>query len=539
MRVTLRASVPFLLLLACGGGSKDGTTTPGGGAGEGDQGGEGGGDGGAQALPEIPSSPAAMPATVLATFSIGNPKAQLADLSAYADAINPGMGAMIGANFLPSVSGIVGAPGLDGYDLSRPMHVLILDPKKGGGDILLVIAVADEQKLVGSVAGGALVQVHDGFAAIGRGPALVSASAYALSNLAKTQPPAHPLAVFHMNKIMDAYGTEVDRQLRDSMGSSKSPAEMKAADGMVKALKSVERIEAALQANAQTATATFSVFPAAGSGLAAWGTMQKPSDYTVAQRLPKAGWLMVAAGRIDLGPMAAFWSDLAAADGKELGQLFAAFGSEMAVGLWVKDRAVRVAGLVALKPGAEKTLATFLADYVGRMVKAPKKMDSMEVTAKLNGYRTGGAALHEITIKPGKDADPQMVKEVQATFGKGGIKSYFGVAGSWMVFALDKDKAARGLAAKSVTGAKAAKPKVSLDKVFADAVADSKSKNESGIMAFDLSQAARDPKQAKGAVVTVGLGFDGPVMRTRVTIPPATGKFIVGQMMGGAMAPGP
>jgi hypothetical protein len=542
MRASQRV-LAFLLLLvvaSCGGGNKGGSTSPGGGEGDGGDGAGGGGAAnGPQALPEIPAQPAAMPASVLASFSIGDPKGQLAELSAYVDAMQPGMGAMIGANFLPSLAGMVGAPGLDGYDLSKPLHIIILDPKKGGGEVLLVMAVADQQKLVGSVGGDAMVQVHDGFAAIGKGPSLVAASPYALSNLAKSQVPAHPVAVFHMNKIMDSYGNEVRQQLSGSMGASKTPAEQKAAEAMVKALSSVERIEGALQANAQTATVSFAVVPMANSVLAQWGTMQKPSDFSVAGRLPNAPWLMVGAGHIEMGPMASFWGDIAAAQGNAaVGQLFASFGQDMAIALWVKEKAVRVAGLAAVKAGADKTISTFLTDYATRMAKDPKAMDSMEVTAKPNAYKTGGATLHEITVKPGKATDAASAKEFNDTFGKGGIKSYFGVAGSWMVFALDKATAAKGLAAKVVTGAKAKAPKSALAKTFADAIADSKQRKESGVIAFDLSQVAKDPKQAKGAHVTLGLGFEGPVLHARMTIPPATGRFMM-QQMGGGMAPMP
>ncbi|HEU5055269.1 MAG TPA: hypothetical protein VFU21_02035 [Kofleriaceae bacterium] len=542
MRVSQRVLAILLLLVvaSCGGGKKGDTTTPGGDEGAGGDGAGGGaGAGGAQALPEIPSKPAAQPAAVLATLSIGDPKGQLGELSAYVDAMQPGMGAMVGANFLPSLAGMVGAPGLDGYDLSKPLHILILDPKKGGGEVLLVMAVADQQKLAGSVGGDAMVQMHDGFAAIGKGPALVAASPYALSNLAKSQTPAHPTAVFHMNKIMDSYGNEVRQQLAGSMGASKTPAEQKAAEAMVKALSSVERIEGALQASAQTATLSFAVVPMANSTLAQWGTMQKPSDFSVAGRLPKADWLVVGAGNIELGPMASFWADIAAAQGNAaVGQVFASFGQEMAIAIWVKDKAVRIAGLAAIKAGADKALATFFTDYATRMAKDPKAMDSMEVTAKANAYKTGGASLHEITVKPGKNTDPASAKEFTATFGKGGIKSYFGMAGNWAVFALDKATAAKGLAAKVVSGAKAKTPKSSLGKIFNDAIADSKQRKESGVIAIDLAQAAKDPKQGKGAQVTLGLGWEGPVLRARMTIPPATGRFMM-QQMGGGMAPMP
>jgi len=58
-------------------------------------------------------------------------------------------------------------------------------------------------------------------------------------------------------------------------------------------------------------------------------------------------------------------------------------------------------------------------------------------------------------------------------------------------------------------------------------------------MVFDLSALAPDPTQAKGAEVTLGLGFEGPVMRTRLTVPPATMRFFVQQQMRGGQQPPP
>src|SRR5262245_40800110 len=94
MRVTQRVLATLLLVAtSCGGGQKNGTSSPGGGEGGAPDGAGGGAAaGGQQALPEIPNKPAPQPASVLATFSIGDPKGQLAELAAYVDAMQPGMG---------------------------------------------------------------------------------------------------------------------------------------------------------------------------------------------------------------------------------------------------------------------------------------------------------------------------------------------------------------------------------------------------------------------------------------------------------------
>jgi hypothetical protein len=539
MRPNLRVSLSLFALLlaaACGGGKKD-TDKPGMGDGEGAPpaaAAEG------DALPSIPSSPAPLPAAVLGSVSVGDPQGQLAGFGTFADAVQPGFGAMLApAQMLQGVAAIVGAPGLDGADLTKPLHLLLLDPQKGGGQALLIVSVADKQKMAGTVGGGAVMQEHQGYAAIGSGAALQAASAYALSNLARTSPPKHPHAVIYMNRIMESYGPQLDATLRQSMGQNPAAAEKMAAETMVKMLGSIERIEADLDASAQVANATFSVFPSKGSALASWSALQKPSDYTVAARLPAGSWLMVAAGRIDLGAMKGFWSDLAAAHGKpELAEWVGALGQESAFALLAKeDRTIRMAGLVAVADNAKA--GQLVKDYVTKMAASPHAMDSMQVKAKANAFKTGGASLHGITVQPGPQASPEEKKQFEKAFGKAGIKSYFGVASSWMVFSVDKDKGAKALAGKLVQNAKAKTPKSALAQTFEKALADSRTRNESGVMMFDLSAVAPDPAQAQGAEITVGFGFDGPVMRSRFSVPPATFRFFVQQQMRGAGAPPP
>lgn len=537
MRPNLRESVLaslFLVAAACGGGKKD-AEKPEGKAPVAEAPGPA-----EQALPQIPSAPAPVPGTVLATLSVGDPQGQLTSMASYADAVQPGFGAMMApAQLIQGAASVVGAPGLDGADLSKPMHLLLLDPQKGGGQSLLVVAVADEKKMAGTVGGGATLQIHGGYAAIGSGAALQTASAYALSNLAKTTPPKNPHATIYVNRIMESYGPQLDAQLRMSMGQNPKAAEKKMAEGLVAVLSSVERIEGDLEASGQVATASFAVHPVKGSALAKWSATQKPSDYSVASRLPAGSWLMVAAGRIDYGPLTGFMSDMATAQGKpEMAQWMGVFGQEVALALLAKeDKTVRVAGLVAVSDA--KKLGGLIAEYVKKMAAQPTPMNSMEVTAKANAYKTGGASLHGITIKPSAQAPDEEKKEFEKVYGKAGIKSYFGVAGDWMVFALDKDKPAKGLAAKLVQGSKSKQPKSSLAQSFEKALAESKTRNESGLMVFDLSAVAPDPSTAKGAEVAVGLGFEGPVMRSRITIPPATLRFFVQQRMGGGQSAQP
>jgi hypothetical protein len=261
------------------------------------------------------------------------------------------------------------------------------------------------------------------------------------------------------------------------------------------------------------ATASFAVFPQKGSALAEWAGLQKPSDYTVASRLPAGDWLMVTAARIDYGPMRGFLTDIAAAKGKpELAEWIGVFGQDGAFALFAQsDRTVRAAGLIAVTDA--KKLGQLVTAYVKKMAAQPTAMDSMEVTAKANAHRTGGASLHAITVKPGAQSSPEEKKEFEKAFGKAGMKSYFGLAGDWLVVSLGKDPASKGMATKLVQSSKAKQPKSTLSETFEKALAESKSRNESGVMAFDLSVLAHEPAKAKGAEVTFGLGFEGSVIR--------------------------
>jgi hypothetical protein len=323
------------------------------------------------------------------------------------------------------------------------------------------------------------------------------------------------------------------------MGANPTEADKKAAEGLIKVFGSIERLEGDLEASAQMASASLAVFPVQGSVLAQWNGLQKPSDYTVASRLPAGSWLMVSAGHFDLGPLQGFLGQLATAKGyPEVAAWLSLLGQESAVALLAKqDKTLRMAGLVAVTDG--KKLAQLAADYAKKTAAKPPAMDSMDMSAKANAYRTGGSSLHAITLKPGAKMSADDKKEFEKIYGKGGLKTYFGVAGDWLIFSLDKDQGARSLAAKLVQGSKSKQPKSGLAQSFEKAVADSKARSESGVMVFDLGALAPDPSKVQSAQLALGIGFEGPVMRSRLTLPPDTLRFLVQQQMRGGQQPPP
>ncbi len=97
-------------------------------------------------LPTIPASPQPAPADLLATASIGDPIAVVTALVAYADAVQPGIGAMVTP---ASLIQMATAQGLDlaGVDLTRPAQAFLLDPGAHPDPVVVVVAVADERAL--------------------------------------------------------------------------------------------------------------------------------------------------------------------------------------------------------------------------------------------------------------------------------------------------------------------------------------------------------------------------------------------------------
>lgn len=508
-------ALALVALAACGGGSKNDSTTPGGGG----EGGGGGGDplvtapGDDAPLPAIPDAPAAEPDSVLAVISLGEPQAQLTEMAGFADAVQPGVGAMVNiGQFMPMLAGAVGAPGLDGYALDRPMWVVAIDPKVSGGAAMLVFAVGDEAKLKDSVSGAADVMQAGGFAAVGPRGALRVAGPWALSNLVKVAPRKELAMVIHLRRITASYGAEMEQTLRASMGASQRPEELKIAEGMFSMLKQIDRIEGTLTASAAGGmTAAGWVVPTAKSKLAAFAAMQQPTDYAFARRLGSA-WPLLIAARLDFGPFKDFFMQTATAAGgpaAEVGKVFDLIGLEHAVGLSpMGGQSANLAALIAVTD--PKLVAGMLDGIMAGLAKAgPQPWDSMVATVKAGALKASGGALHEIGIAPGKDAGADAAKAHEALWGKAGMKIYLGVVGGYLTASLEKNGKA---AATKLAGATAGKPSGKLGKAAEAALAGSIERKESALMLFDFptfmarSQGKPEPKAAT-APIEIGLGF--------------------------------
>jgi hypothetical protein len=296
-------ALALVALAACGGGSKNDATVPLAAA----EAQPSVAVGDTAPLPTIPDSPAAEPAAVLATLSLGDPVGQLTAVSGFVDGVQPGMGAMVNINgLLPMLAGAVGAPGIDGVATDKPMWIVALDAKKSGGSAVLVFAVGDEAKLKGSVSGSAELIIHKGYAAVGTRTSLQIAAPWALSSLTARPPRKELTLLVQVQRFMVGYGAEIEQGLKAGMGQGQ---------GTLSAMRQIERFEASLLPSPTSMSVQASIQPIASSKLAQFAAAQQPTDYAFAGRLGKGPWPVLAAGRIDLTPMRQFFVAIATQSG--------------------------------------------------------------------------------------------------------------------------------------------------------------------------------------------------------------------------------
>jgi hypothetical protein len=521
------SALALVALAACGGGQKndDTTTTR---AGAGATGAAGAMPGDTAPLPAVPDQPVPEPSSVLAVFSLGDPAGQFGQIGKFADAVQPGAGAMATpANLMPPLAAAVGAPGLDGYATDRPLWVVGLDPSVAGASVVLVVAVGDEARLKGSVGGSAELLVHGAYAAIGTRAALRAVGPWALSSLVTKAPPPELSVVVHLARFMKGQGArQMEAAMRSGAASGGRREGRQAVEGMISVLHQVDRLEGSIVADASGLTVNGWVVPIAQSGLAAFAAAQQPTDYGFVARLPGDWPSMLYAGRLDLGPFKSFFVQFAAGQGgaaAQIAQIFDLLGTEQAVGVAIRDGSPRMAAMIALTDGKQ---AAGLVDAAAKILAkaGPLALDSMAATVKPGALKVAGGALHEISFAPAPQATAEE-KQAYAKMWPKGMKVHAGVVGGALIAAIDRDPAAVKALAKN-TGPKPPKPKYG--KHVSSAIAVSTDRRESALVLVDVAMwglihksadpTAAAPKSDRPPVA-VGLGFDGGRVSGRIYLP--------------------
>lgn len=457
------------------------------------------------ALPQIPSTPASVPANLMAEIVLSNPNAQLTKVGLLFDAVQPGMGAFVTpTTFLQMLSGVAGATGMDGVDLEGPVYVVVLDTE----EIVVVVTMASEAELRTSLEGSrAEVLTHQGFAAIGTANALTSAAPYALSNLITQPKPAQPTLNLHIAKIMKGSQREM---IRSQLGQAmrRAGAAPAVSETFVGILDNVGVLRTSLDASPTAATLHMDA-NVLGGPLQTFLGKQRPADFSMLDRMGTGPWGLAGGGRVDISVFAPLLVALGEAEANPILTQIAAqlstLNGEMGFGLNLPDKPEFVMGVQLQDAKGIAQVVDTLMSLVSK--KKNQEIDGMKAKIKLRSIKTRAGSLHELRAKPTS-------KEQIAMYGKKNVSGFFGVAVDSLIatFGVNAKKHAKTLSAASgkIAGS---------GTKLAAAIALSKSARESFLFSADVTSlnGQRPPKDVD--LLILGVGFDESAIRARLVMP--------------------
>jgi hypothetical protein len=343
------------------------------------------------------STALAAPLPVLGDAVIPNAGKLIGDATAYANAVAPGSGQMLGQ----------GRQMLDGagVDAASPIWIVVFDPKVTK-DPLLVVFKEKDAKLVDSTVQGAGLALKrvGGLVVAAKKPLLDQVPDAMVKELTARPVPAKPFARVYLPKVYDAFKKDIEKAEKDMAGGPMGEAfsgGMKMVWGFFKETK---ELTAELDVSAAQANLFVVMTGKPGSTLAKLGAGAKGSEFRLAQ--PIAGMPIVGAGTLDLSAMGDLWEGMATmsaklmgADPKELAKAWRAyallFSGETGYGMSMKSPTdMRVSFVSEVKDGPAALVA-----WEGSMTAlASGKKAWYEVKRQKGAFTDGGVVADEITL---------------------------------------------------------------------------------------------------------------------------------------------
>jgi hypothetical protein len=491
------------------------------------------------ARPTVPA-----PADLMLEVSLPKLDGGLAGLGAYADKVQPGVGGLVNAQAKQAIASIAGAVSLAGAKEGEPVVLLAVGPKTSPAHVVLV-SVGDEKKLRESATGTG-IRVQDGHALIGPQAAVDALAPYAFGWLAHQPAPASPIAILHVPALMAAYRPEIEAGIQQVKGAFDEKPEAKGAaeiidaelSGALALLDQSDAAELRLEASAELASVDLALVPRAGTPLATFVAAQKPVGDALLGRLPVLAPSFVAVGQMYAGPQRdAILGVLAPMlarvlglpDDAELkasfGQLFDATTGSFAMVGEVKKGELHLAQLTGATDGAK---AAKIARQMFAKLLAPGSHVTQSFGIKTTYTGTPDAGTHDGVALSGYRAEADrssMVPAVAAAmpFAHGMSVTFGGwddVVGAASVSGTDGP----ALMGSIIDASRGKAPRLQLPAGQAGLLADSRKREESFTMVFDVSGliaafkggAAAAP--AKSGVV-IALGFQGGRAHLRMALP--------------------
>jgi hypothetical protein len=293
-------------------------------------------------------------------------------------------------------------------------------------------------------------------------------------------------------------------------------------------LEQLERLELAIDAGGDGLTLDFGLRDAPDSAMARFAAAQQPASFSYASWLPPGAAGALFAGALNMRPFAdrmAAW--VASLMGGDVGP----WARTSALWLELSTGELAMAVNVPLSPDGASEVAVTMA--VG-VTDAGRARDLMrEVSAAGNtgyvhyqrvgtpAFRIGGVEVDEWNMTVDLDAAPEAQRDALAKLYAGGISMMYAPIAETLVVASGKRSRTE---IEAVLAAAAAARKQVAHPELATAIAEARARRESALMLLDL--AAVSP----GAGWVMGLGFEAPASRLRLSITSAQLRALVAGM---------
>jgi hypothetical protein len=505
------------------------------------------------APPPVPDVPE--PADLLLVVSAAAPRAVLERGAAYAEAVKPGAGAGFSeAMLLQGLAATVGASRLQGLDLGKPLHLLLLDPRVQPKPVVLVAGVADEARIKALT--GPSVRVVNGVALIGAEPALAIVADHALW-LAGRPAPAAPTLSLSPGKLVERYRKEIG-DFRTQMGrlmAGQSPGMGKILeveiDLFLELADQTDRLAFLIDVTPADAWLELGLRPKAGTPFAGFVAAQKPGvdDSLLALLPPVEKPSMVMAGRWDMGPMRAPLLDLAfgvyeemagrklePAERQRWNEMIDLFDGRLAAVSWsTEDGRFQMQELLGVSDGPK--LAAYARELFPAETKPFELMGmKMSLSGKPEAATHAGVTISEYRFAVDLSALPEMQRAItEKMYGPDGLAMH--AAGFDKAFVLGMGPEAMAGLPALIDGARAgtrSPPPAPVAKVMKEAAG----RKASFVAVMDLAQTMAPLTGKVMPASASGLSMEGGVtdgaFRLRVAMP-AAHVAEVGRAMGGAL----
>jgi len=488
----------------------------------------------AKAKPDPP------PAELLASVAIG-PVTTLRNLQAYVEAIQPGAGGILTDQAVRhGLAEMVGASSLDGLDPTSWVYVLVASTSDVPA-VALLGKVADARTLATS-AGSTHVMIKGRWAVLGSKPLLERIGSYALAAIATQPAPAAPAVTVYLPHILARYKAEIAAfRTQMAAGFAQSAAGPMGQwmtsyfEGLGSVGADIAQLVVSLEATPDLGTLDFALTPAPKSRLAAFVTLQRPTDYALLDRLPATTPSLLLGGHLEAGPyrdggvamMAAMFGPGPA---KDLLAAMDAFRKAMTGDIAMAMRILPGTGMAFTQlyglsdpRAADRAVVSML-----ELFKAGRTLDvtNLSTTIKANPGSTSydGVTLRSYDTTIDLSKVPPAQRTAMERMSPGGVqRSHLAAFDALGLLVAAPDSlaetqrsidAARGKAAHFVPGA-----------VLGDLLAASRARKDSLAMMLDLGAviaAATGRTAAASQPLVVSFGFTDRKAHLRVALPAAT-----------------